>query len=359
MIRWLGFPEVRSTQFARYRFGNRRRPAPALLIRRISAFSLFVCFLSFTPASSSAQASAVEPSASLPDSPQAKPAVPAPDSQLAPCLVKRASVGMAYGAASTAAATPGQAAASGAALGIGTPAAKANAETDALLVPCSSPNPLVAYLPMMKKLPLINWYARFLDGPQVKPMTPKEKAWLAVRNVMDPFNAVTIFASSAIAVGSNANSPYGPGMRGFGRYVGVSYAQDATGEFFGTFLIPSLVHQDPHYHRMPQATLKRRIAHCIYQVVWTQGDNGKGMVNYADVVGFGIDDEVANLYVPGRQTRASATAQRYASALALAPTDNAITEFLPDVAKKIHVRVVLIQRIINQVAKTDTANSSP
>ena len=266
---------------------------------------------------------------------------------------------MAYGAASTAAATPGQAAASGAALGIGTPAAKANAETDALLVPCSSPNPLVAYLPMMKKLPLINWYARFLDGPQVKPMTPKEKAWLAVRNVMDPFNAVTILASSAIAVGSNADSPYGPGMRGFGRYVGVSYAQDATGEFFGTFLIPSLVHQDPHYHRMPQATLKRRIAHCIYQVVWTQGDNGKGMVNYADVVGFGIDDEVANLYVPGRQTRASATAQRYASALALAPTDNAITEFLPDVAKKIHVRVVLIQRIINQVAKTDTANSSP
>jgi hypothetical protein len=33
-----------------------------------------------------------------------------------------------------------------------------------------------------------------------------------------------------------------------------------------------------------------------------------------------------------------------------APVDNFITEFLPDIASHIHVRVVLVQRIINQVA---------
>jgi hypothetical protein len=78
-----------------------------------------------------------------------------------------------------------------------------------------------------------------------KPMTPKEKRWLAVRNVVDPFNAITILGDAGIAVGSNAYSPYGPGMPGFGRCVGVSYSQDMTGEFFGTFLIPSIVHQGP------------------------------------------------------------------------------------------------------------------
>jgi hypothetical protein len=36
--------------------------------------------------------------------------------------------------------------------------------------------------------------------------------------------------------------------------------------------------------------------------------------------------------------------------MATAPIDNFVTEFLPDVARKIHVRVVLIQQIINQVA---------
>src|SRR5579859_1895080 len=90
-----------------------------------------------------------------------------------------------------------------------------------------------------------NWYMRFLNGPQVKPLTPKEKAWLAVRNLADPFNAVTILGVAAISVGADSHSAYGPGMAGFGKYVGVSYTEDLTGEFFGTFLIPSVVHQDP------------------------------------------------------------------------------------------------------------------
>jgi hypothetical protein len=183
-------------------------------------------------------------------------------------------------------------------------------------------------------------------------MTPKEKAWLAVRNVGDPFNALTILGSSAIAVGADSHSAYGPGFHGFERYAGVSLTQDMTGEFFGTFLIPSVTRQDPHYHRMPKASIKKRIAHALYQVVWTQGDDGKGMVNYADVVGFAIDDEIANLYVPGRETNLPASVARYGTSLATAPIDNFITEFLPDVARRIHVRVVLFQQIINQVANT-------
>jgi hypothetical protein len=227
------------------------------------------------------------------------------------------------------------------------------------VVPCSPESALITSLPVIKKLPLIDWYARFLDGPQVKPMTPKEKAWLAVRNVIDPFNAVTILGISAISVAANSHSAYGPGMTGWGKYVGVSYTQDMTGEFFGTFLIPSIAHQDPHYHRMPGSSIKRRIAHVIYQVFWTQGDNGKGMLNYADLAGFAIDDEIGNLYVPGRETNARATAERYATSLATAPIGNAVTEFVPDVARHIHVQVVIIQQIINQVAQTGRTTSAP
>lgn len=199
----------------------------------------------------------------------------------------------------------------------------------------------------------MDWYARFLNGPQVKPLTAKEKAWLAVRNVGDPFNLLTVFGEAGISVASNSHSPYGPGFPGYGRYVGVSFTQDLTGEFFGTFLIPSITHQDPHYHRMPNASIPRRFLHTVDQIVWTRGDNGRNMLNYADLVGFAIDDEISNLYVPGQQTNLPASASRYAIGLATAPVDNLITEFLPDVARHIHVRVVLVQRIINQVAKSN------
>jgi hypothetical protein len=220
--------------------------------------------------------------------------------------------------------------------------------------PSTNTKAACAYPPCM---PPTNWYTRFVNGPQVKPLTPKEKAWLALRNFVDPFNAITILGESAISVGSDSRSAYGPGMAGFARYVGVSFSQDLTGEFFNTFLIPSITHQDPHYHRMPHASYQRRFFHAIVQVVWTQGDNGKGMLNYANLVGGIIDDEISNLYVPGRETNASATAQRYATDLATSPIDNFITEFLPDVASHIHVRVVIVQRVINQVALKDTGGS--
>jgi hypothetical protein len=207
--------------------------------------------------------------------------------------------------------------------------------------------------------PVTNWYVRFTNGPQVKPLTPGEKAWLALRNLVDPFNVITILGDSAIAVGSDSHSAFGPGFGGFGRNVGVSFTQDATGEFFNTFVVPSIVHQDPHYHRMPHASIPRRAGHAILQVLWTQGDNGKPMLNYANLVGSAIDDEISNLYVPGRETNLRASSERYAIDLATAPIDNFVSEFLPDVASHIHVQVVVIQRIINQVAKTDTTTGTP
>jgi hypothetical protein len=270
------------------------------------------------------QAESPKPGPAVPETPQPQLPARAKSTVIEPCHIKRDGAAVVEaGAAAAMAADP------------------AHPAVDRSLRPAPCP-PLE---------PLIDWYARFIDGPQVKPLKPKEKAWLAVRNIADPFNAVTILGLSGIAVASDSHSPYGPGMPGFGRYVGVSYTEDITGEFFGTFVIPSLVHQDPHYHRMPDATIKRRIAHAIYQVVWTQGDNGREMVNYANLGGFAINAEISNFYVPGQETSLRAGAERYGTGLATAPVENFINEFLPDIARRIHVRVVMFQRIINQVAR--------
>jgi hypothetical protein len=200
-----------------------------------------------------------------------------------------------------------------------------------------------------------NWFSRFLNGPEVKPLTPAEKARLAMRNFLDPSNAATILAVSAINVGSDANTAYGPGMEGFAKNAGVLFTQSLTGEFFCTFLIPSLTHQDPHYHRMPQASIPRRIGHAMAQVVWTQGDDGRGMVNWGDLAGGAISLGIGNLYVPGRQTNLPASATRYGIAIGTAPIDNFVTEFLPDVARHIHVQIVVVQRVIDRIANAPRA----
>ena len=273
-------------------------------------------FAVFTAGAWAGQADELAALAGLPDAPDPQTPAASPPPQKEPCP-RRIVNGVATG--STPSVTPGQ----------------------------------VGQSPVPCKMTWGSRYELFANGPQSKPLTPKDKAWLAVRNVADPFNNITILGEAAYSVGTDAHSAYGPGMAGYGRYVGVSYTQDLTGEFFLTFLIPSIVHQDPHYHRMPNAKIPRRILHATAQVLWTQGDNGKSMPNYSNIVGFAICDGISNLYVPGRETDLAATGSRYVIGLATAPIGNYITEFVPDVARHIHVQIVILQRIINQVARSE------
>ncbi len=194
-------------------------------------------------------------------------------------------------------------------------------------------------------------FARYLKNPDVVPLTARDNLHSAVKNIIDPFNLLTIGADAAIGVASDSHSVYGPGMRGFGKYAGVSFTEDITGEFFGTFLIPSLVHQNPHYHREPFVSVQRRVLHAITQVVWTQSYTGQPMFNYANIVGGIATAVVSNTFVPGpgRQGFAN-TSKRLALAFAISPTGNLIEEFVPDIASRINLRVVIFQRILNTVS---------
>jgi hypothetical protein len=220
--------------------------------------------------------------------------------------------------------------------------------------PCI-PDTSVPHPVLISCVPDINPYQRFLNATEVHPLTPRQKALLAYRNVTDPFNFLTIGFISGLSVASDSHSPYGPGWPGFGRNVGVAYTETLVGEFFGTFLIPSLVHQDPHYHREPNATPTHRTLHAIASVVWTQSDTGEGMPNYANLGTTAIAITLGDLYVPGAKQGFGPGVERYVTAIASDPISNIVSEFLPDVARHINVRIVLVQRIVDEVERQNGA----
>jgi hypothetical protein len=210
-------------------------------------------------------------------------------------------------------------------------------------VPCINENPLQI---------VVNYENR-------QPLTSRQKGVLAVRDVVDPFNLLVIAAEAGVGVGANAHSPYGPGLKGFGRLTGYQLLQDTQGEFFGTWLIPSLVHEDPRYRRMQKASVKRRIFHALARTVIAEHDNGRPMLNYATLLTYPISAELSNLYVPGVQGNGRDTARRIGIGLATDPASNLISEFLPDFARRIHVRSVFIQQIVNNMALNPVGTVGP
>jgi hypothetical protein len=193
-------------------------------------------------------------------------------------------------------------------------------------------------------------FAEYLRQNAIHNYTPRELGRLAVRGVIDPFNLLTIVGTSAYTVATDAHSPYGPGGYGIAKISGVALTQDMTNAFFETFLIPSIDHQDPHFHRMPNSPLAMRVAHCVYQPFWTESDTGKGMMNYATIVGDILDEAVDVSYVPYRKTGWGPGADRVAVNLATTPIGNFVNEFVPDVARHVNFNVVFVQRIVNRVA---------
>jgi hypothetical protein len=199
---------------------------------------------------------------------------------------------------------------------------------------------------------LVYPFQRFLSTNVTIPLTWQQKGYLALHDVTDPGNLATIVGISALTTAIDPHSDYGPGLKGFGKNAGVSLLQDATFEFFGTFAVPSIMHQDPRYFRMPDQPFKKRLIYSISRTVISRNDDGSPMPNYGTLLAYPINAEISNLYVPGIQSDAASTTKRILTGYALDPINNLLAEFLPDVAKHLRVRVVFLQRILNNIASS-------
>ncbi len=197
---------------------------------------------------------------------------------------------------------------------------------------------------------LVYPYQRFLNTNVPIPLTWQKKGYLALHDVTDPANLATIAGISAINIGIDSHTAYGPGMKGFGKIAGVSLMQDTTVEFFGTFLIPTIAHQDPRYYRMPNAPIPKRFLYAVSRTFVSRRDDGTPIPNYGTLLAVPINAELSNLYVPSIQSDGASTAERIATGLAIDPVNNLLAEFLPDVARRVHVRIIFVQQILNNIS---------
>ena len=174
------------------------------------------------------------------------------------------------------------------------------------------------------------------DAPNVPPLTVHDKFKIFYRYTYDPCRIVGSAASAGISQARDDFHDYGQGAEGYGKRYGADLADTNLATFFGRFLLPSLLHDDPRYFRIgPSGTFKRRLFHAVISPEWTRRDDGTHRFNYSRVLGNLIATSISNAYYPEGDRGAGETFSRAGTMLGTASGTAAFQEFWPDIKRKL------------------------
>ena len=168
---------------------------------------------------------------------------------------------------------------------------------------------------------------RFLPHP-----TPDQRWHSFLQRSFAPSALHGDLLDAASAQFHNAWPEYGKGPRGFERRFGAVVAGHVASNFFGTYLFPSLLHQNPCSPRLgPGHTIWGRFGYALSRVAVTRDEHGKETVNSSLLLSSVAADSVANLYYPRNQRGFSITLSRIESSLMGNVQGDLQREFLPDI----------------------------
>jgi len=105
---------------------------------------------------------------------------------------------------------------------------------------------------------------------------------------------------AGVGQATNRFSGYGQGAQGYAKRYGASYANFASGLWFGGAILPSILKQDPRYFYKGSGTKGSRFLYAVSRPFICKGDNQRWQPNYSSVLGDLAAGGLSNLYIPER-----------------------------------------------------------
>ncbi len=170
----------------------------------------------------------------------------------------------------------------------------------------------------------------------VLPLTVRQKFVLFVKESADPFTFAGAALGAAISFADNDDPKYGQGMKAYGERFGAAVADIATQNFFGDFVLASLLHEDPRYFRMgSEHRFLSRVGYSLSRIMVTRTDRGGERFNYSGVLGMVMGIGLSDAYYPAKSVNAPEFGSRVVTSLLSAAMGNLLPEFWPDVQRKV------------------------
>jgi len=174
-----------------------------------------------------------------------------------------------------------------------------------------------------------------LPVPQNQRLSKREKFKFFVRYTYSPYTFAGAGFNAGMAQATGGWHSYGGGMQGYGKRYAAALADTESGAFFGGFLFPVLLQEDPRYLRSTSRNTMPRIGYALSRVLVTHDEHGNKKPNLSLILGAFASSGLANAYYPREDRGVGDTAARVGNGLLSTAEMNLLREFWPDISRKI------------------------
>lgn len=173
------------------------------------------------------------------------------------------------------------------------------------------------------------------------PLTSTQKFELFLSRTTSPAQIFSSVAGAAIGQARDSFPSYGQGWVGYGDRFGSSIASGAASHFFGTFMLPSLLHEDPRYFVKLTGSWKGRVGQALARVVVIRTDEGGYKYNLPQTLGPLMAEGLANVYLPQHERTMGKTFTRFGVRIGWGAVNNLVKEYWADIFKDLRINKVV------------------
>jgi hypothetical protein len=169
------------------------------------------------------------------------------------------------------------------------------------------------------------------------PLNSWQKFKLAANNSVALSTIGSALIASAFDQAINSPSGYGQGGEGYAKRFGADMGRAASANLFGTFLIASVLHEDPRFYVRRRLSFKQSVKYAAARLVITRSDQGERVVNFAGLLGPLAAEGLANTYYPDGSRSVGNVFTRYASDLGWRFGGHLLRQYWPNINRKLRL----------------------
>jgi len=168
-----------------------------------------------------------------------------------------------------------------------------------------------------------------------EPLSKKQKWDHFLRRTYAPTTFVGV-AENTVYNHFTGGFIYCCGAGAWGKQYAASLADTESRQFFGNFLFPTVLKQDPRYFPKRTGGVWSRAWYAVSRVAVTRTDSGISTFNSSELLGIAFSKGLSNAYYPDRDRGWWPTTVNILGTYQSDATTNLLREFWPDIRRVVH-----------------------